>query len=91
MSVIYDPKYRILIDCLKDSRLKTKMTQQELATHLGFSQAYVSKYEQCQKRLDIIEVRNICLCLGISLPELISEFEERITLGGYNNGGLQNN
>lgn len=91
MSVIYDSEYRILIDCLKDCRIRTKMTQQELATHLGCSQAYISKYEQCQKRLDIIEVRNICLCLGISLLEFISEFEERIALGGCNNGRLQKN
>ena len=58
------------------------MTQQELAYHLGCSQAYVSKNEQCQKRLDIIEVRKICLCLGISFSEMIADFEERLTLGG---------
>lgn len=82
MSVIYEPEYRVLIDCLKGCRLRTKMTQQELASHLGCSQAYVSKYEQCQKRLDIIEVRKICLCLGVSLLEFVSDFEERIALGG---------
>lgn len=82
MSVIYEPEYRILIDCLKECRLRSKMTQQELATNLGFSQTYVSKYEQCQKRLDIIEVRNICHCLGLTLSEFIAEFEERLNLGG---------
>lgn len=88
MSVIYEPEYRILIDCLKECRRRTKMTQQELAAHLGCSQACVSKYEQCQKRLDIIEVRKICLCLGISLVEFISDFEKRITIGGYNHDEL---
>lgn len=82
MSMIYEPEYRILIDCLKECRLRSKMTQQELASHLGCSQAYVSKYEQCQKRLDIIEVRNICLSLGISLSEFITEFEDRVSIGG---------
>lgn len=82
MSVIYEPEYRILIDCLKTCRLRSKMTQQELASHLRCSQAYISKYEQCQKRLDIIEVRRICLCLGVSLTEFVSEFEERLSLGG---------
>ena len=82
MSVIYEHEYRILIDCLKNCRLRSKMTQQELALHLGCSQTYISKYEQCQKRLDIIEVRKICLCLGTSLSEFVTEFEERIALGG---------
>lgn len=82
MSMIYEPEYRILIECLKDYRLQSKMTQQELASILGCSQAYISKYEQCQKRLDIIEVRRICLCLGISFPEMITEYEERLVLGG---------
>lgn len=82
MNVFYEPEYRILIECLKDYRLQSKMTQQELATVLGCSQAYISKYEQCQKRLDIIEVRKICICLGISFSEMVSEFEERLALGG---------
>lgn len=82
MSIIYDPQYRVFLQCLKDARLQSKMTQQELATILGCGQSYVSKYEQGQKRLDIIEIRNICLCLGISLPELISDFEQRLSEGG---------
>ena len=56
MSVIYEPEYRILIQCLKDFRTQSKMTQQELAYALNCSQSYVCKYEQCQKRLDFIEV-----------------------------------
>jgi transcriptional regulator, XRE family len=62
------------------------MTQQELAQQLGCSQAYVSKYEQCQKRLDMLEVRKICLCLGTSLSEFVADFEEKISLGGYSHG-----
>ena len=80
MSVIYEPEYRILIQCLKDFRTQSKMTQQELASALNCSQSYVCKYEQ--KRLDFIEVRNICLALGVSFPEFIKEYEERIALGG---------
>ena len=82
MSILYEPEYRILIDCLKSCRLRSNMTQQELASHLGCSQTYISKYEQCQKRLDIIEIRKICLCLGTSLVEFVAEFEERLLIGG---------
>lgn len=82
MSIIYEPEYRVLIECLKDYRIQSKMTQAELANILECSQAYISKYEQCQKRLDIIEVRRISLALGVSFPELVNEFEERLSLGG---------
>lgn len=82
MSNIYQPEYKILVDCLKEYRVNANMSQQELAKRLGTSQAYISKYEQCQKRLDVIEIRNICNCLGVTLSEFISNFEERIILGG---------
>ncbi len=58
------------------------MTQQELSTILGCSQSYVCKYEQCQKRIDIIELRKICLALGVNLIVLIQEFEERLNTEG---------
>ena len=66
------------ISCLKDLRIQSKMTQQELSTYLGCSQAYISKYEQGQRRLDIVEVRNICIQLGSSLPKLVDEYEKRL-------------
>lgn len=86
MSIIYEPEYKLFIECLKESRIQSRMTQQELATHLGCSQAYISKYEQGQKRLDIIEVRNICHCLGISLPDIVNQFEERLKKEGVIDG-----
>lgn len=82
MSSIYDRKYRIAVECLKAFRIQSKMTQQELACNLNCSQAYISKYEQGQKRLDIIEIRDICICLGVSLPEFVDEFERRIKKEG---------
>lgn len=82
MSVIYEPEYRVLIQCLKDFRNQSKMTQQELATRLECSQSYICKYEQCQKRLDFIEISKICSALGISLIEFVKEYEERLFLRG---------
>ena len=77
MNSIYDLEYTVLISCLKDLRIQSKMTQQELS-YLGCSQAYISKYEQGQRRLDIVEVRNICIQLGSSLPKLVDEYEKRL-------------
>lgn len=82
MGNIYQPCYKIFIECLRDFRLQSKMTQQELASALGCRQAYISKYEQGQKRLDIIEIRRICNVLGISLVDFIQEFETRLRKEG---------
>ena len=78
MNSIYDLEYTVLISCLKDLRIQSKMTQQELSTYLGCSQAYISKYEQGQRRLDIVEVRNICIQLGSSLPKLVKKYKKRL-------------
>lgn len=83
MSNIYEPCYKIFVDCLKDFRFQSKMTQQELASLLGCAQSYISKYEQGQKRLDIIEIRNICNVLGVSLVEFAAEYESRLKKEGF--------
>lgn len=85
MSSIYDPSYKIFTECLRDLRLQSKMSQNELATALGCGQAYVSKYESGQKRLDIIEIRRICQILGVSLVEMMTEFEMRLKEAGEQN------
>ena len=36
MSLIYDPKYKVFLRCLKDARIRSKLTQQELAVALGW-------------------------------------------------------
>lgn len=82
MSSIYEPSYRIFATCIKDYRLRAKMTQEALALQLGCAQSYVSKYEQGQKRLDIVEIRNICKILGVSLSEFVSEYEFRLKKAG---------
>lgn len=78
MSNIYEPCYRIFVECLKDFRTQSHMTQQELASLLNCPQSYISKYEQGQKRLDIVEIRRICNVLGVSLTEFAMEYETRL-------------
>ena len=42
----------------------------------GVGQGIVSKIETHERRLDVIELREICLALGISFPEFIIEFDK---------------
>jgi transcriptional regulator with XRE-family HTH domain len=46
-----------------------------MAKALGKPQAFVSYYESGARRLDLLELRQICGVLGISLIDLVRQFE----------------
>lgn len=49
--------------------------QEELASRLSVGQSIVSKIETHERKLDLIELREICFALGIFFPELVVELE----------------
>ena len=79
-----DGQYTVLINCLREQRLASGQTQQQLAEKLGVNQSYVSKYEQCQRKLDFIELRRIALALGTTHPSSTLTFESRLRKLGLN-------
>lgn len=60
---------------LRQIRIEANLTQADLARILGQHQSYVSKYESGERRLDLIELRQICQAVGISLSELVRRLE----------------
>jgi transcriptional regulator with XRE-family HTH domain len=46
-----------------------------LARLLKQSQSFVSKYENGERRLDLLELQQICKAAGISLEEFVRKFE----------------
>jgi transcriptional regulator with XRE-family HTH domain len=52
------------------------LTQTEVAMALGKPQSYVSKYETGERRLDLVELSELCPVLKTSLSQLVSEFEK---------------
>ena len=79
-----DGQYTVLINCLREQRLASGQTQQQLAEKLGVNQSYVSKYEQCQRKLDYMERRHIFLALSTTLPSFTMTFESRLRKLGLN-------
>ena len=51
------------------------LRQLDLAERLDVSQTIVSKYEQGERRLDLIELRQVCEALGTNLVDFVTEFE----------------
>jgi transcriptional regulator with XRE-family HTH domain len=64
-------------DLLRGLRTDAGLTQTELARRLGRPQSYVSKYEAGERRLDFLEVREVCSALGTPMEEFLRRFEER--------------
>ena len=76
MKSIHNKAYQSLLQLLRLKRINQGVTQGQLASRLGVGQGIVSKIETHERRLDVIELREICLALGISFPEFIIEFDK---------------
>jgi len=63
---------------LRSVRSKAGLTQAEVAERVGLPQSFVSKYESGERRLDLIELKQVCKALGIALAEFVRRFEKEI-------------
>lgn len=68
----------ILQNLLKKFRTDSNLKQSELAEILNQSQSFVSKYESGERRLDLLELWQICQALNITLTEFVTEFERQL-------------
>ena len=67
-----------LQELLRQLRQDAGLRQQDLADRIGEPQSFVSKYESGERRLDIVELRQICAAIGVSLSSFIQRFEEKV-------------
>jgi transcriptional regulator with XRE-family HTH domain len=63
---------------LRRLRTDAGITQEQLAAKLKRPQSFVSKIEAGERRLDIIELREVCSALGIPLLKFVQEFEKAL-------------
>jgi transcriptional regulator with XRE-family HTH domain len=75
---LYTAAQARLCDLLRQVRLGAGMQQRELAERLGKPQSFVSRYESGQRRLDLLELRQICREVGVSLPEFVERWERSL-------------
>lgn len=70
---IHNKRYHAMIALLRHKRESVGVTQLQLAEMLNVSQTVVSKIENCERRLDIIELMDICRLINIPFIEFINE------------------
>ena len=61
---------------LRQVRLDASLTQLQVAEFIGQTQSYVSKYENGEQRLDLIELESVCKAVGISLTNFVERYLE---------------
>lgn len=70
--------YTHFLDCLRQTREKAELTQEQLAERLGETQSFVSKCERGERRLDVLELREFCLAMDTTLEKFVRVLERNL-------------
>lgn len=73
MKSINRTTYRQLLHRLTDARKGAEFTQAELGKKLGHPQSYVSKIENGDRRLDLVEFVEWCQAITVDPHALVDE------------------
>ncbi len=68
---LYSERHVLLAELLREARKKSGLTQQEVADSLGKPQSFVAKYENGERRLDVVEFIDITDVLSLDPSSLI--------------------
>jgi transcriptional regulator with XRE-family HTH domain len=71
MSLVRSSEYQRLLEELVAARKRSGMTQQDLAKKLGKPQSFVSKVENGERRLDVVEFVTITRVIDVSYKKII--------------------
>lgn len=68
---IYSRRQDALQRLLRQIRTEAGLRQVDLAAKLGQPQSFVSKCESGERRLDLLELDQVCICCGITLTDFV--------------------
>lgn len=72
---IYRPEYEVFLQHLKRLRIESGLTQAQCSEALGRPQSFMSDVERGVRRLDIVQLRDLCLVLGTDLASFSKAYE----------------
>ena len=75
---IHQKRYHTMIALLRGKREAIGMTQIQLAEKLNVSQTVVSKIETCERRLDVIELIDVCDAIKVPFVDFLNELNSKI-------------
>ena len=75
---VHTREHKAFVAVFRELRKEAGMTQVQLARRSGENQAKISNIERGERRVDIVELRNLCLGLNTTLHEFVKRFEARL-------------
>jgi hypothetical protein len=69
-------QHKQLLVLLRGIRVDAGLTQSELASRLARDQTFVSKYESGERRLDVLELREVCQATGTDFVMFIRKLNK---------------
>ena len=74
----YLPETTMLKELLRDIRERAGLRQVDVAEAVNRPQSFISEYEAGQRRLDLVELREVCVACGTTLRRFTDEYERRL-------------
>ena len=75
---LWDKKQETFRKAIKEIRVNRNLKQVELAKKLKKPQSFVSKYETGERKLDFVEISEICKACSISLEEFVKLYNSKL-------------
>jgi len=69
---VFSTEYRDLCRLLIQARKSRGLTQKQVAKRPGRPQSFVSKYENADRRLDVIEFMEVASALGVEAESFLA-------------------
>ena len=71
----YDSRYEQLQKALIEARQSAGLTQAEVSSRLNKPQSFVSKYESGERKLNLIELMDLCKVLSVDIGVIIERIK----------------
>jgi len=75
---IHSAQYKVFLKALREARRRAGLTQIDIAKRIGETQSFVSKCERGERRIDVVELREFCAALGISVKQFVGMLERKL-------------
>ncbi|ECF7065216.1 XRE family transcriptional regulator [Salmonella enterica subsp. enterica] len=73
MTSVYSNDYQMVIKALREARIASSITQQEVASAFGKPQSFIAKVESGERRLDVVEFVRYCRLVNIEPVSILDK------------------
>ncbi|EMI44892.1 helix-turn-helix domain-containing protein [Rhodopirellula sp. SWK7] len=75
---LYTDRQKVLLALLRECRERANLRQADVAERLEKPQSFVSKYESGERRLEVLELLDVCEAMDITLVNFVRRLEKRL-------------